>query len=308
MPLSKPMLDLLATIKDEDDRKILAEKFEKYEPIQKRFEGNLRQEDYDRQMNESKKSLEEAVGKAKEWQTWADTNVPRHQNLLDEHRRATERNQALEKQVKEANDKLALAGTGGEDMTEEQLKKVEESVQSRIAGRIVSKDEVQTIITQELGKVNDTVTKIRKEAEDQMNKVTLPAWSAFVKESTRVQFRHRDDFGKPLDEDAFIKFVADGKYESTSGSMKEAFNRAYDDFTREARDKAKEEKMREDIEKDVRSKITIPGSGVSPVPELGAVEMMRRNHKEPAVPEGAKLGDGSLAAAAAAELRSEGKG
>jgi len=306
MPLSKPLQELLATIKDEDDRKILTEKFEKYEPIQEHFAGNLRQQDYDAKMNASKKEVQDAVEKATKWQKWADDNVPRHQTLMDEWKATRTKNEELEKQVKEVSDKLALAGTGGEDMTEEQLKKVQDAVEGRIAGRgFVSKTELSGIINQELTKVaHDEAIKIADERVALLNKETLPAWGMYITKQVGLQFRHRDEFGKPMDDQAFAKYIVDNKLNVQSA---QDLDKAFESFTAEDRNKLKETKMREEIEKDVRTKMNVPGTGASPTPELGAVEAMRRGTKEAAIPEGAIPGTGALAAAAAAELRAEGK-
>jgi hypothetical protein len=300
MALSKAVLEMLATIGDEEDRKILTAQFEKYEPIQERFAGNLRQSDYDRQMNESKKAVEEAVARAKRWQDWADENKPKHETLLTQWKATRERNEAIEKELKEANEKLAKAGTGGGAGGEDVISKqeLEQAVEQRLAGRnYVSKEELANIVKQETDKIADARTEAFTK---EFNTKTMPSMLHWVQQGVQLQFRHRDEFGQPLDEQKFAKFMVDSKIDDQ--------NRAYEQYTAEARKEKETKALRDEIEKDVRSKLNLPGTGASPTPELGAVEAMRQGRKDaPPNLDSMVPGTGALAAAAAAELRQEGK-
>jgi hypothetical protein len=288
MALSKAMEEMLATITDEADRKVLQEKFEKYEPIQKRFEGNLRQEDYDKKMNESKKTVETLESTAKKWQEWADRNVPKHENLLKSYEEEQKKRQAVEEEV--AKLKAGSGGSGGNGNVtvdeKELMKKVNEEVEKR---GYVSKTDMEAIVKAEAVKLAEEKTK-------ELTETTLPAWANFNAQVTDAQLQYRDEFGKHLDRKAFIKYINDEKIPDVP--------KAYERFVEADRAKIKEAKMREDIEKDVRSKLSIPGTGAVPTPEMGAMQLMLDRNKGVKVPDmPAELG----AAAAAAELRAEGK-
>src|SRR5271156_101750 len=89
MPLTnKPLQDLISQVSDEQDRKFFEEKFQKYNFFLDRFEGNLRQEDYDRNLNKVKsdRQAEEALVKTYQeerdkWKEWAANNVPKYNEM-----------------------------------------------------------------------------------------------------------------------------------------------------------------------------------------------------------------------------------
>jgi hypothetical protein len=290
MALSKAVLEMLATITDENDRKEMQAKFEKYETvIQGRFDGNLRQEDYDRKMNESKKTVETLEATAKKWQEWADRNVPKHENLLKSYEEEQKKRQAVEEEVAKLKASGGGSGGGNGNVTvdeQELLKKVNAEVEKR---GYVSKADMEAIVKAEAVKLAEEKTK-------ELTETTLPAWANFNAQVTDAQLQYRDEFGKHLDRKAFIKYINDEKIPDVP--------KAYERFVEADRAKIKEAKMREEIEKDVRSKLSIPGTGAVPTPELGAMQLMLDRNKGVKVPDmPAELG----AAAAAAELRAEGK-
>ena len=85
MALSKAMQEMLDTIKDETARKAFQAQLEDNLAVREHFEGNLRQSDYDRQMNANKSEVERLKGleeKALQWKKWAEENMPRHEAVL----------------------------------------------------------------------------------------------------------------------------------------------------------------------------------------------------------------------------------
>src|SRR5438132_7722040 len=125
MALNKPLEEMLETIENEADRKVLREQLEKHAPLQERFEGNLRQADYDRMMNSTKAerekekiALEEAKAYAAKWQTWVDENLPKYKNneaLL------AEKLEAVEKERISLEEKVRAAAAGNQQANGEQV-------------------------------------------------------------------------------------------------------------------------------------------------------------------------------------------
>src|SRR6266700_1042477 len=69
------LANLVALIEDEEARKQAVALFEKSPKFkQEIIDRGLRQSDYDRNMNEWKKKVEEADKNKKEWQDWYDRN------------------------------------------------------------------------------------------------------------------------------------------------------------------------------------------------------------------------------------------
>src|SRR5437879_3896263 len=121
MALTKALNELLATIEDEKDRGVLREQLEKHTPLQERFEGNLRQSDYDRMMNsmkaereKEKLAVEEARANAEKWQKWADENVPKHNDLLEKYK-------TVEQERAELAEKVKVAAAGNQQANGEQV-------------------------------------------------------------------------------------------------------------------------------------------------------------------------------------------
>jgi hypothetical protein len=308
MALSKALEELLAQVKDEGDRKELQSRFEKYDFLQTRFEGNLRQEDYDRNLNKvkadrAKEQEELKVSKeyADKMKVWAEKNVPKHEELVKNYGELETKYKDLDEKYKitEVAAKAAEAA-GGDGKTvdaAELAKRVDEVIATR---GYVSQKEVQKIADEEARKlVAEEAGKLR----DNFYKTDIPNFMGFITAMTNLQFRHRDEFKEALDPVAFSKFMVDEKIEDPI--------KAYDRFTvekRSAADKVRiEAEIRDKVEKDFASKHNLPGSGAPPASELGPVQMARMN-KTPHIPATAEAGDShELAYAAAAELRQEGK-
>ena len=289
----KPEIEaLLATIQDPAVRDQQRKFLEEHKEFQ---EGYLRQSDYDRKMNEVKtdrqkeqEALQASRDSAAKWQKWADENVPRHTQLMDEFKKVTEKNKELEDAVAKA----AAAGGGGNgggggEVDETKLlAKVNEEVAKR---GYVSRDDVMKIAVEEAG-------KLAKAERESFFKDTLPnvlEWNAKI---TDFNFEHREEFGKPLDRKAFSKFISENKIED--------LDKGYSMFVSEART---EKKIATETEKRVQSELSkrnLPGSGAAPSPmELGPIQQRRAGAD--GLPPEATVSEAAMAAATA--LRAEGK-
>lgn len=292
MALAKELEELLGTLENEEDRKSARSLLEKYEPLRG---GYLRQNDYDRKMNEVKTQREQEqdqIKKYKEnserWQKWSEENVPKHTHLLTEYEKVQARNQELEEAAKKA---AAAAGNGaGGDgaVNEEELqRKIEERIGKR---GYLTNQEVMKIATEE-------AQKLANQEREKFMKETLPSILDYDQTLFELTLRHRDEFGAMLDRKTFSKFVAEGKFDD--------LYKAYDQFTAEKKNEKWKEDERKKIEADLKSKMHFPATGAPPAPELGVIEA--RKAKVITVPEDSKIGDNAAAYAAAQELRSEGK-
>lgn len=318
MALSEPIKNLLASLKDPTRREQMTKAFEEEALLQEAFAGNLRQSDYDRQMNQAKKDREdieakakklevdlqaaqrradEADGISKKWVDWKNINEPRHQKLLEEHKTVTQANAKLVADI----EKLKLEGV---DVDQQELTNI---VNQRVAqfeaqyGDRPNRDQVATI-------VQESMTKMVADLEAKFNGV-MPGWSKFNLDMGQAMISHNREFGEDLNREELIKFMnAEQILDVTKG---------YPRFveTRRAAAAAEEQKKKTQAEidaavKDALSKANVPGSGVvagSPGGELGVLQRKQQNAQMPEIPADAMVGDGRLAAAAAAALRSEGR-
>jgi hypothetical protein len=270
MTLIKPLADLVAQIKDENDRKFFEQAFPKYSFLVEQFEGNLRQQDYDRLMNETKTARQkeqEEVTRYKEdqrkWKEWADKNIPLHEELVRNY-------DDLEKKYKEAEDKLEEAarkaasgdGMNGDNQVNatELLNRVREEVIKK--GGYATEAQMQKIADEVAKKM---VTEEASKLRENFYKTDFPNAIAFMTAMNELQYKNREEFGEPLDTKAFSKFIADNKIDDPEKAWKE--------FTSEKRSAKEKEKIVKDttekLEKEWASKYNLPGSGASPMPELG---------------------------------------
>lgn len=290
MALSKSMEEMLSTMKDEKAREVFRAQLEADPAVREHFEGNLRQADYDRQMNANKteferlKALEET---AKKWDTWAKENVPKHEKLVTDFA-------AKEKELEEAKAKAAAAGGGNNGGGGEEYKGLNaDEIMKKVNAEIASKGYISKA---------DMDTAIKAMADDrqkQFMEQTFPSTMAWTNAMIELQFQHRDEFKKPLDPLAFSKFLVEKKIADPK--------QGYELFVGEDRSKIHEAKLREEIEKDLRSKMGIPGTGAVPAPEMGPLQLRLQGKPPVDIPEGTMPGDGRMASLAAQELRSEGK-
>jgi hypothetical protein len=294
MVLKAELEELLATIQDPAVRDAQRKFLEEHKQFQ---EAALRQSDYDRKMNEVKtdrekeqQALQAARDRAEKMQKWYDENYPRHTQLMDEYKKLQDKNKELETAVAAA----AAAGGGGSNGGgggEVDETKLLSKVQEEIAKRgYVSRDDVIKIAT-------DEAKKLAKEERDSFLKDTLPATIEWNQKMMDFNWDHRQEFNEPFDRKAFSKFVADNKLED--------LDKAYGMFVN---DKRTEKKIKEETDKRVKdelSKRNFPGTGAIPsAMEMGPLQTRRAGRD--GLPPEATVSEAAMAAAA--ELRTEGKG
>jgi len=297
MPLSADLQKLVLLIQDPTERAAQEKRLLELE------EGGLRQSDYDRKMDEGKRERERLEAELR-------TQITNNQQWWDRNKKTFDDTVATLEQTERERDELKAkvnssvnnnSGTNGNGAVDPaQLKSL---VEAEFAGRkYVSVAEVETVTKRIAG-------EIAAQEREKFFKETLPASTEFTMAMNDLQFSHRDEFGKPLDRTAFSKFITEQKLQvGTADDLK----KAHDSFVFKERQEATFAKMRAEIEKDVKSKHNVPGTGATPSPsELGPLQ--QRLQKAQGMPEiifddSVKPGSGALAAAAAAELRAEGKG
>lgn len=293
MALKPELEELLATITDEKDREVQRGLLEKHQSLR---ESHLRQSDYDRKMNETKTDREKeqitltaAKERAEKWDKWAKDNVPRHDNLMAEFKKVSERNIVLEEEVKKAVASTATGGGGGEVDEGKLRTAVLEEVSKR---GYMSAADVEKV----------AVEQARKLAEQERNsffKDTLPNVLEWTQTMMEIGIEHRQEFGEAFDRKGFSQFIADKKITD----LQEGYKMFVGDRRTENKIKTETEKR----VKDELSKRNVPGMGALPSPaELGPLQARRAGKSGDGLPDDATISAASMAAAA--ELRSEGKG
>lgn len=257
----------------------------------------LRQADYNKFMNEGKVKIETAEKKYSDIKTWETENRPKHDRLMEEHRVLTERNTQLEEDIKKAAAAAnAEPGAEGHVTPAALMLQVEERVKSM---GYVSQKDLSRIIVEEADKI--ATAKAEALREDFFKK-TWPQAVAWNNGMVRAQFAYRDEFGKPLPEDDFAKFMTDHKIADPTV--------AYQQFTAADRENKRiEAEVTKRLEAE-RSKANLPGvSSSNPGSEVGPLQLRiaRPDANDPLFKQTGEIGDNSAAMAAAAELRAEGK-
>lgn len=261
MALSKPLEDLLLQITDDGDRTLMRERFEKYDFLQNRFNGNLRQEDYDRNMNKLKtereseqKLVEQYKTQSEKWDQWAVDNVPKHDRLLKEFSDLENKYKSLEDEKTALVLAKAAAGEGGTPVDEKALMaQVNETIAKH---GYVPKAELPALVTAEAKKLVDA-------ERETFFKTTVPAMFHEMNSMNSLLYKHDKEFNEILDQEKFATFRAEKKIQD--------INDAYSQFTS---DKRKEREIatirkeeREKAEKEFASKFNLPGSGAPPSTE-----------------------------------------
>ena len=301
MALNKVLEEALALIQDEGDQTALRASFEKYPDLSVRFEGNLRQEDFDRNSGQLKTDreafeTEKTDGREKiaKWQSWFDQNKASHDGMLSKFEGIQAMNTKLEAEVQELKDKGVEIPLDGSVTS---LDAVMKAVDERVAARgYVDADGFDKKFAEQSGAV------LESERADFLSK-TLPGVIAYNTALTTAHFNHRDQFDEPLDTEAFMKYMAENKLENPVT--------AYDGFVKDKLHAKELTDKEEEIRKDERTKIGLPGTGAPPTgvdsPAIGPVEMLRQGKATDGIPEGAQIGDGQAGAAAAAAMRADGQ-
>jgi hypothetical protein len=271
--LNKALEELLAQVKDDGDQKALRERFEKYDFLQSRFEANLRQEDYDRNLNKIKQDREAEAALVKtyqeetsKWKDWAANNVPKYNSLLKEYDELDKKYKATEEEKTALV--LAAAANPGEGKDKLDPKELLAQVDAQIAKRGYvppSKEELVNMIAAESKKLTESAIQAERDA---FFKTTVPSVMNELASMNNLQFQHREEFGELIDPAAFAKFR--GEKQITD------INEAYKQFTSEKREAKKiavmEKEIRDKVEKEYASKMNLPGSGAPPANEFGPLQ------------------------------------
>jgi hypothetical protein len=318
MPLNRALEQFLNEhVTDEQARSDLRRYFERFPELQKRFEGYLRQEDYDRMMNEVKRQrekeqqmIEEWKQRVQKWEEWVAENVPKHEQLLSSYQQLLARNQEIEAE----NARLRAMAERGEQRGEGLESTVRSAAEEysgyygnthvdpddlarRVMERVqragyVTKEEISRIAAEEAKK------KI-EEASETLFKKTLPTYAEQLLKVAELRERHMQEFGKPLDWRELARFAVKNNMADLDA--------AYEAFTQKDRLEKETQRIREEVRKELLSQ-QLPGAAVPPNPEEIGPLRARMQGLIPPELENAELGTGQLAALAAAELRREGKG
>lgn len=264
---------------------------EKHESLQKPLkEGVLRQNDYDRFMNDNKRKVETFDQTISDWKKAKSI----HDQLLEDHRVLQEKATKLEADLQLKVAATAAAATGEDGLPKIDEQKLAQAVRDRIGSDYVSKADLDRIVKEESGKQYDAAKK-------EFFEKTFPEAANWISSMVDAQFSYHEEFGKRLDKAEFAKFL---KENGIADPMK-----GYEKFVENART---EKKIEAEVEKRLAEKrkqdnlTEFPGSSGSPQP-MGALQIRLKNRTEgdPLIPKDVELGDGSLANIAAQELRKE---
>jgi hypothetical protein len=291
----KPELEALLKVMDPADAEVQRKIFEKHPQL---GDGWLRQADYDRSMNENKTKLQTAD----KWKEWADRNVvevdgkhmSRDAVTLRAELEAAERTKAeLERKVAES-----VVAHGGDAAD---VEKVTAAVLAKIGGEPASKTEIARLVGEETTKA---VSAGLKAAQTEFFEKTFAPSVNWMTGMTQVQYDYRDEFGKNLPRADFAKFMKDNNLSDPT--------LAFEQFVAPDREKKRiaeaADKLYQDRVKEEEKKGTFPGSSGAPTPVGGLqLRLNKKADDDPLFGKTVELGDGSVAAAAAADLRNEGK-
>jgi hypothetical protein len=242
-------------------------------------EGWLRQNDYDRFLNENKGKL----SKYDETMDWYKRTKPVHDQTVADLKEAQEKAARLE---------AASAAAGGGNVDAE---KVAKAVMENLGKTMPTKTELATLIAEETKKQADS-------ARDNFFKSDVPQALGFMTAMNDVQWKYRDEFGKSMDRVEFAKFMTENKLSDPI----EAYER-YTEKDRRAREvKAEVDKQLEEEKKKLRSEF-VPGSTGSQGTGHLQIRVSEKKAGDPLFGQDIELGDNAAAMSAAAELRAEGK-
>lgn len=282
------------------------ELLEKYPSLQKPTEDQrLRQQDFDKKHNADK----EAIEYGKTMKTWADTNIPKFDEMKGERDTAVaaqkKAEEALTKAQKDLETKVAAAAKEA-GVDPEQLAA---AVKAKIGGEFMTKAELSTVVNAETKKLveGEVGTAVKKFYDND-----VPRLSGLNTALTEGMNRYHDEFKDHLDPEAYLahlaqagdKYMTDGKFDR---------KKAYEAFVVQKRSDAgraveieKEAQRRADA---ILAERGIAGGfpGTSGPPGPIQMRLNAKDKNDPLFGAPMELGDGSAAAAAAADLHAEGK-
>jgi hypothetical protein len=274
------------------------ELLEKNDKAQKLIqEGVLRQTDYSKFMNERNAEIDAGV----KWSKWYKDNKPIYDKTIEERDRLAAEAADLRKKVTESAEAVARAAAGaGKETVDPAV--VSQAVMDKIraSGEMPTKTELVSMVEAETKKQADSVTKLLFEG-------TLPAAARWQEKMTNAQLIHFQETGKTLDSEAFRKFMVENKLTEDPEKAYEAFvgpTRTAKTIQKTAEELA--EKRYQEMLKERGLTSGFPGTSGTPSGHF-QVRLAKKDAADTLISPNAELGDGSLAAAAAAELMSEGK-
>lgn len=286
--------DVVALISDKGEQAQLRSLVEKYPVL---AEGWMRQNDYDRNMNEAKEArkrelaeFEANQSRISEWQKWADENIPKFDSIKAERDAA----RAAEAELKRQLEERAQGKEGEVDAAQ-----VEAKVKELISAQgYVTQEQITQLI-------NAAATEREQKFREDFIGKTLPAAMEFTSVLGDLSMSYREEFKDSFDRKGFASHFASRGYKD------DEVQKAYDDFVAEKRHEAQLKKAREDGAAEERAKLAaqnIPGS--TSLPEDGPLNTFLRQQSPAAAPaqgqpagDGIRLGDGAAARTAADELR-----
>lgn len=253
-------------------------------------EGTLRQSDYSRKMNELDTDRNKFAGEKKTMVEWYDRNKTRHEQLMNDYTTAQSTITDLRGQLEHRE-----AGEMNVDPTDLNTKV---DARLREIGGYATKSELQQLIREEAEKIADARVKAQT---DRFLTETWPAATEIQQRVNEAQFMAMKEFGSPLSMEQ-RKEVADLMKERNMMDPVAAYNA----WAEPIRQKKEMDKQVEERVADRISKMNFPGVSGPAIADMGPVQQARAGQL-PKLPDNAVVGDGSAAAAAAAELRSEGR-
>lgn len=291
--------EIITLFGDDEEKSTFLGLAEKYPQIK---EYGLRQSDYSRHMNDSKVKLD----LADEWNNWKSENWIDEAKMTKQQKAAVDEAARLKQENEGLESRIALLGSGGDDMTFEQLE--------QFGKDLISK--------------NGIVTKADIEAKQKELEGFVKGFDGVMaKTALTVSFlnqKHDREFGEPFDPDDFVKEAA----EKGANDLKDFYENQFVAGKRRERitaqhqaelDRIKSEsaveiaKAKEQADA-IAARIQGMGTGgMNPSDDGGSVmgafqkqylkldQTQTDNSKAPDVP----LGDGGVAAFAAAKWRQD---
>lgn len=253
-------------------------------------DGWLRQADYNKFMNEGQDKLK----RYDETMDWYKRTKPVHDQVVTDLAASQAEVERLKAEVaSKAAEAAAAKAASGEGATDPAA--VAKAVLEAIKGTIPT--------TAEIGKlIADETDKQAKAAREKFFKEDVPPALAFQTGMNEVQWRHRDEFGKPLNRVEFAKFMTENKINDPI----EAYERFTETPRLEAKLKAAKDEGIAEGKKQAAAEF-VPGStGAQGLGHL-QVRITEKKTGDPLFGQDVELGDNAAAMAAAAELRNEGR-
>lgn len=190
--------EIITQFGDDADKEAFIGLAEKYPQIK---EYGLRQSDYSRYMNESKIKID----LADEWNTWKSDHWDDEAKMTKQQKAAVDEAARLKQENEGLESRIAAMGSGGDDMTFEQLE--------QFGKDLISK--------------NGIVTKVDIDAKQKELEGFVKGFDGVMaKTALTVSFlnqKHDREFGEPFDPDEFVKEAA----EKGANNLKEFYENQF---------------------------------------------------------------------------------